>query len=73
VQARFRSARREYAAFKERFGARLESEWNELADGATYAKTPEQLAELDRKIRQFRARMSAEQWGPKGAPLDPLE
>ncbi|HEU5055775.1 MAG TPA: serine/threonine-protein kinase [Kofleriaceae bacterium] len=73
VQARFRSARREYAAFKERFGARLEAEWNELADRATYARTPQQLADLDRKIRQFRARMSSEKWGPKGEPLDPLK
>ena len=73
VQARFRAARREYAAFKERFGARLEAEWNELADGATYARTPQQLADLDRKIRQFRSRMSSEKWGPKGEPLDPLK
>ncbi len=73
VQARFRAARREYGTFKERFGARLEAEWNELADRATYAKTPQQLADLDRKIRQFRARMSSEKWGPKGEPLDPLK
>ncbi len=73
VQARFRSARREYASFKQRFGARLEAEWNELADRATYARTPAELADLDRKIRQFRSRMASEQWGPKGAPLDPLK
>jgi eukaryotic-like serine/threonine-protein kinase len=73
VQARFRSARREYGAFKERFGARLEAEWNELADRATNAKTKQELAELDRKIRQFRARMSSEKWGEKGEPLDPLK
>jgi serine/threonine-protein kinase len=73
VQGRFRAARREYATFKQHFGARLEAEWNELADRATYAKTPAELAELDRKIRQFRSRMASEQWGPKGAPLDPLK
>jgi len=73
VQGRFRAARREYGAFKERFGARLDAEWNELANGANDAKTPQQLADLDRKIRQFRARMSSEKWGPKGEPLDPLK
>lgn len=73
VQARFRAARREYGAFKERFGARLEAEWNELAGRANDAKTPQQLADLDRKIRQFRGRMSSEKWGPKGEPLDPLK
>jgi hypothetical protein len=73
VQARFRAARREYDAFKDKFGARLEAEWNELADRANDAKTPQQLADLDRKIRQFRGRMSSEKWGPKGEPLDPLK
>jgi len=78
VQGRFRAARREYAGFKERYGARLEAEWNELADRATYAKTPEQLADLDRKIRQFRARMTAESKGrpaedPKGTPKRPSD
>jgi serine/threonine protein kinase len=77
VEARFRSARREYQKFKERFGPRLEAEWNELADRATYARTTESVADLDRKIRQFRARMSAESKGPgtdkrpSDAPLDP--
>ncbi len=73
VQARFRAARREYDAFKDKFGARLEAEWNELAGRANDAKTPQQLADLDRKIRQFRGRMSSEKWGPKGEPLDPLK
>jgi len=60
VSTRFRSARREYASFKDRFGTRLESEWNELVERATNAKTPQQMSELDGKIRQFRARMAAE-------------
>ena len=57
VQARFRSARREYEKYKERFGPRLEKEWNELAHLATFAASGEKLGELDKKISQFRARM----------------
>jgi hypothetical protein len=59
VQSRFRAALHEYQDFKARYGARLESEWNDLAHLATFASQGDRLGELDSKISEFRSHMRA--------------
>ncbi len=71
VRSRYRATYREYAAFKDRYGARLDSEWNELAQLATTAESGDALAELDRKIVEFRAQMRATQRTKDGS-IDPF-
>ncbi len=71
VRSRYRATYREYAAFKDRYGTRLDSEWNELAQLATTAESGDALAELDRKIVEFRAQMRATQRTKDGS-IDPF-
>ncbi|HTJ40838.1 MAG TPA: serine/threonine-protein kinase [Kofleriaceae bacterium] len=61
VQAKFRAVLRDYRAFKERYGSRLEGEWADIATDAQYAKSPEKLKELDKKLDHFRAEMKSAQ------------
>jgi serine/threonine protein kinase len=60
VQAKFREVLREYRAFKQSYGSVLEGEWTEIATAAQYAKAPEKLAALDKKLDRFRAQMKAQ-------------
>jgi serine/threonine-protein kinase len=71
VRSRFRATYREYAAFKERHGGRLDQEWKELAALANGAETGERLAELDRKLEEFRDQLRAMQRGKDGS-IDPF-
>jgi len=71
VRSRYRASYREYAAFKDRYGARLDSAWNDLAQLATTAESGAALAELDRKIVEFRGRMRAMQRTKDGS-IDPF-
>jgi eukaryotic-like serine/threonine-protein kinase len=71
VQRRFRALAPEYAAFKERYGARLEQAWQELSHLASYAQSADGIAELDRKIVLFRAQMRAVQ-KDKDRSIDPF-
>lgn len=57
VAAKFSSARREYAAFKDRNGDRLEREWGDLATFITYQLTSSNLEDAVRRIETFRARL----------------
>jgi serine/threonine protein kinase len=57
VAGKFSSARREYAAFKDRNGDRLEKEWGDLATFMTYQLTPSNLEDAMRRIETFRARL----------------
>jgi hypothetical protein len=59
VQASFRSVQREYEQFKKRYGARLDAEWNDLANLATFAQGPDKLPAIDRDIQRFRGKMRA--------------
>jgi serine/threonine protein kinase len=63
VQAKFRSVKGEYAGFKKRYGGRLESEWNDILDTATYATGGDKYKKLDAKLDQFRKRMASIQHG----------
>jgi hypothetical protein len=61
VQAKFKAVTREYRAFKQAYGSRLDGEWTDLASLAQYAsKSPEKLQQLDRKIDRFRSLMKAQ-------------
>jgi eukaryotic-like serine/threonine-protein kinase len=57
VAAKFSAARREYAAFKDRNGDRLEKEWGDLATFMTYQLTSANLEDAMRRIETFRARL----------------
>jgi hypothetical protein len=57
VAAKFSSARREYSAFKDRNGDRLEREWGDLATFITYQLTPGNFEDAMRRIESFRARL----------------
>jgi len=57
VAGKFSTARREYAAFKDRNGDRLEKEWGDLATFMTYQLTPGNLEDAMRRIESFRARL----------------
>jgi hypothetical protein len=59
VQSKFQTVLREYKRFAQGYGARLEQEWTELATFAQYARTPDRLTELDRRLDRFRALMRA--------------
>ena len=61
VQAKFRDVLREYRTYKQSFGSRLENDWTEIATAAQYAKAPDKLVALDKKLDRFRAQMRASQ------------
>ncbi|MBZ0231225.1 MAG: hypothetical protein K8M05_02670, partial [Deltaproteobacteria bacterium] len=57
LTAKFRAATREYKAYKERNGSRLEAEWTDLASMVGYLSTPEKRIAFDKKIDRLRAKM----------------
>src|SRR5690606_27883823 len=58
VQAKFMAVSREYQAFEQSYGARLEAEWAEIAHQAQFARSdPDRLRSLSRALDRFRARM----------------
>ena len=57
LRAKFQAATREYKAYKERNGSRLESEWTDLASMVGYLTTPEKRIAFDKKVDRLRARM----------------
>ena len=61
VSAKFSAVAREYKAFKKSYGSRLEGDWTEIATDSQYARTPEKLRDLDKKLDHFRAEMKAAQ------------
>ena len=57
LKAKFSAAAREYRAYKERMGDRLDAEWTELATRAGYLSTAEKRAAFDKAVDHFRALM----------------
>jgi hypothetical protein len=57
LTAKFRAATREYKAYKERNGSRLEAEWTDLASMVQYLSTPEKRIAFDKKVDRLRAKM----------------
>jgi serine/threonine-protein kinase len=58
VQAKYQALAREYATFKKAYGARLDGEWNDILDYATYGVGEEKTHKLDAKLSAFRKRMA---------------
>jgi hypothetical protein len=54
VQAKYQEVAREYAAFKRAYGPRLDAEWNDILDYATYGSGEDKTHKLDSKLNQFR-------------------
>jgi serine/threonine-protein kinase len=59
VQAKYQALARDYAAFKKAYGPRLDGEWNDILDFATYAAGDEKTRKLDAKLNAFRKHMAA--------------
>ncbi len=57
LTAKFRATTREYKAYKERNGSRLEAEWTDLASMVGYLQSPEKRIAFDKKIDRLRAKM----------------
>ena len=57
VHAKFRSARREYNAFKSKYGSQLERSWSNLVYALQFANSADGLQRLNGKIDSFRAKM----------------
>ncbi len=57
LRQKFSAATREYKAYKERMGDRLEPEWTDLATRAGYLSTPEKRIAFDKAVDRFRAQM----------------
>jgi serine/threonine protein kinase len=57
LRAKFSATSREYRAYKERMGDRLEAEWTDLLTRAGYLSTPEKRIAFDKAIDRFRAAM----------------
>jgi len=55
VIAKFRAVSKQYEAYKQQNGGRLDQDWNDLAGFIQYH--PDDLAEFSRRIDAFRARM----------------
>ncbi len=55
--AKFKVTTREYKAYKERMGSRLEAEWTDVASMVGYLSTPEKRISFDKKIDRLRAKM----------------
>jgi hypothetical protein len=57
LRAKFSAATREYKAYKERMGDRLEPEWTDLATRVGYLSTADKRIAFDKAIDRFRAAM----------------
>jgi len=59
VQAKYQSLARDYAAFKKAYGPRLDGEWNDILDFATYGAGEDKSRKLDVKLNAFRKHMAS--------------
>ena len=58
VQAKYQAIAREYQTFKQSYGDRLDGEWNDVLDYATYGAGADKPQKLDDKLDHFRRRMA---------------
>lgn len=58
VQGKFMAVQREYSRFKKEYGARLDEEWNDILDLATFGLGGEKIVKLNSKLDQLRRRMA---------------
>jgi hypothetical protein len=59
VTAKYQAVSRDYSEFRKAYGSRLEAEWNDILDFATYGAGEDKQAKLDAKLTQFKKRMAA--------------
>jgi serine/threonine-protein kinase len=57
VEAKFIAVKKEYGAFRKAYGARLDEEWNDILDLATYGRGDDRYRKLSSRLDRFRARM----------------
>jgi serine/threonine-protein kinase len=57
VEAKFIAVKKEYATFRKSFGGRLDDEWNDILDVATYDRGDDRYRKLTAKLDRFRQRM----------------
>ena len=50
--------KKEYGAFRKSYGARLDEEWNDILDAATYGRGDDRYRKLSAKLDRFRQRMA---------------
>jgi len=58
VQAKYQEVARDYSAFKKAYGPRLDAEWNDILDFATYGAGEDKTHKLDAKLSQFKKHMA---------------
>jgi serine/threonine-protein kinase len=58
VQAKYQALARDYAEFRKEYGGRLEAEWGDILDFATYGSGEDKQVKLDAKLSQLRRRMA---------------
>jgi hypothetical protein len=58
VQAKYQEVARDYGAFKKAYGPRLDAEWNDVLDFATYGNGDDKAQKLDARLNQFRKHMA---------------
>jgi len=57
VETKFIAVKKEYGLFRKSYGARLDDEWNDILDVATYGRGDERYRKLSTKLDRFRQRM----------------
>jgi eukaryotic-like serine/threonine-protein kinase len=57
VESKFIAVKNEYGAFRKSYGGRLDEEWNDILDVATYGRGDERFRKLSSKLDRFRQRM----------------
>jgi outer membrane biosynthesis protein TonB len=57
VEAKFIAVKKEYGAFRKAYGARLDEEWNDILDLATYGRGDDRYRKLSSRLDRFRARL----------------
>ncbi len=58
VESKFIAVKKEYAGFRKSYGSRLDEEWNDILDLATYGRGDDRYRKLSAKLDRFRGRMA---------------
>jgi serine/threonine-protein kinase len=58
VQGKFMTVQREYSRFKKEYGARLDEDWNDILDLATFGTGDEKMGKLNSKLDHLRRKMA---------------
>ena len=58
VEAKFKTIKQQYDAFKNEYGPRLESDWNAIASEIAFGKGEEKFARVDEMLDGLERRMA---------------